>query len=105
MKKINVKLIDVVDSTNLPEVAMDQIPDEGDPIEINREMYYVCERNLGEDDGVQSIGVIPLVVKNPANVKNIRNYINCLSTAHRRVQFRKGDSDCSLEDCDEMVIY
>lgn len=104
MDKINVKPIDVVDNTTLPAVTMDQIPSEGDPLEINGEIYYVCEKDLGNDNGVQSIGVIPLVVKNPANVRNIQSYINCLSIANRRVSFRKGNNSCTFEDCDEMIV-
>lgn len=104
MDKVNVKLIDVVDNTTLPAVSLDQIPCEGDAVEINGETYYVCEKNYGKTDGTQSVGVIPLVVKNPSNVRNIKSYIDCLSIAHRRVLFRKGNSSCSLEECDEMII-
>lgn len=104
MSKISFNLIDVVDNTTLPTVTMEQIPVEGDPIEINGTTYYVCEKNLGKDNELQSIGVIPLVVKNPVNVRNIQSYIKCLSIAHRRVSFRRGNSNCTLEDCDEMII-
>jgi hypothetical protein len=48
--------------------------------------------------------VIPLVVKNPDKVANIKDYINCLSVAHRRIQFRKKNNICDLNECDEMII-
>lgn len=99
-----IKLFDVIDDTPLPTLTVDQVPLEGDPLEINGEMYYVCEKNQGQKEGLQEIGVIPLVVKNPSKVQNINSYINCLSIAHRRVQFRKGENVCNLEECDEMII-
>jgi hypothetical protein len=55
-------------------------------------------------DGFQEIGVIPLVVKNPAKVDNINSYVKCLSIAHRRIQFRKNNHICDFNDCDEMII-
>lgn len=104
MKKVNVLPVDVIDNTILPAVTLPEIPIEGDPIEINGEIYYVCEGDLGNNEGSYKVGVIPLVVKNPANVRNIRNYIECLSLAHRRFQFKKGECNCSLEESDEMII-
>ncbi len=104
MSKMKIRLFNVIDHTELPELTVDRIPAEGDPIEIEREMYYACETKLRETDGIRKIGVIPLVVKNPASIPNIENYIKCLSIAHRRVQFRKENNICDLNDCDEMVI-
>lgn len=104
MNKIAIKPFNVVDQTDLPLLKVDQFPVEGDPIEIDREMYYVCEKNYGQKDGIQKIGVIPLVVKNPARVLNIKSYLKCLSIAQRRVQFRKGKDICDLDNCDEMII-
>ena len=104
MSKVKIKPFNVVDHTDLPEMTVDRLPVEGDPLEIDREMYYVCETKGKEKDGLQEIGVIPLVVKNPTKVQNIKSYINCLSIAHRRIQFRKSNNICDLNDCDEMII-
>jgi hypothetical protein len=104
MSKVKIKPFNVVDHTDLPEVTVNQVPLDGDPLEIDREMYYVCETKHKEKDGIREIGVIPLVVKNPDKVANIKDYINCLSVAHRRIQFRKKNNICDLGDCDEMII-
>ena len=104
MSKVKIKPFNVVDHTDLPEITVDQVPVGGDPLEIDREMYFVCETNYKEKDGHHEIGVIPLVVRNPDKVVNINSYIKCLSIAHRRVQFRKENNICDLEDCDEMII-
>ena len=93
----------VIDHTSLPEIAVDKLPVDGDPLEIERELYFVCEADINEQDE-QKIGVIPLIVKNPAGVENIVSYIKCLRIAQRRVQFRKENNICDLNDCDEMVI-
>ncbi|MDP4222046.1 MAG: hypothetical protein Q8868_01925 [Bacteroidota bacterium] len=103
MSKVKIRPFNVIDHTDLPEIKLDRIPVDGDPLEIDREMYYVCETNFLENDD-KKIGVIPLVVKNPSKVANIESYINCLSIAHRRVQFRKEKNICDFNDCDEMVI-
>ena len=104
MSKVKIKPFNVIDNTDLPEITVDQIPVDGDPIEIDREMYYVCETRYKDNYGFQEIGVIPLVVKNPAKVVNIDSYIKCLSIAHRRIQFRKNNNICDFNDCDEMII-
>ncbi|MGD0342920.1 MAG: hypothetical protein ABSA76_14550 [Bacteroidales bacterium] len=104
MSKVKIKPFNVIDHTDLPSITVDQVPVDGDPLEIDREMYYVCESNYKQKDGLQEIGVIPLVVKNPAKVANINDYIKCLSIAHRRIQFRKEKNICDLNDCDEMII-
>jgi hypothetical protein len=104
MSKVKIKPFNVVDHTDLPEIKLDRLPVDGDPIEIESEMYYACEITNQETDGVRKIGVIPLVVKSPTKVQNIKSYINCLSIAHRRIQFRKRNNICDLNDCDEMII-
>ena len=105
MSKVKIKPFNVIDQTDLTEITVDQIPVAGDPQEIDREMYYVCETKSKEKDGLQEIGVIPLVVKNPTKVQNIKSYIDCLSIAHRRIQFRKNNNICDFNDCDEMIIF
>ena len=45
MNKIVIKPFNVVDHTDLPEMSVDQIPTDGDPLEIKGELYYVCEKN------------------------------------------------------------
>ena len=103
---MNLKIIpfNVVDHTDLPEIRVDKMPVDGDPLEINNEMYFVCETKYDDKDGKQKIGVIPLVVRNPAKVENIENYLKCLSTAQRRIRYRKENKICDFNDCDEMVI-
>jgi len=99
-----IKPFNVIDNTELPEISVDQKPVNGDPLEINGEMYFVCESSDNQQSGTAVIGVIPLVVRNPANVLNIKSYLNCLSIAHRRVQFKNDKGACDLENCNEMII-
>lgn len=104
MSKVNIKPYNVIDHTDLPLITVDRIPVAGDPLEIEREMYYVCETEFKEKGGLLEIGVIPLIVRNPDKVVNIEGYVKCLSIAHRRVQYRKNNNICDLNDCDEMII-
>jgi hypothetical protein len=104
MPKREIKVFNVTDYIALPSVMADSCPEDGDPLEINHEIYYVCERDFNQEGDILSVGVIPLVVKNPKKVENIKSYINCLSIAHRRVQFRKETKACNFDDCDEMII-
>jgi hypothetical protein len=104
MERIIIKPYNIVDNTELPEVSVDQIPADGDPLEINKELYYVCRNILGTNTDHQKIDVIPLVVRNPSRVANIKEYIRCLSIAHRRVLFKNANGICDLENCDEMII-
>jgi hypothetical protein len=103
-KKIAIRPFNVIDNKELPEMIVEQLPTDGDPLEINREMYYVCENLKVKQSDHQRIGVIPLVVRNPMNVSNIEEYIHCLSLAHRKVQFKNDKGNCDLENCDEMII-
>ena len=103
MDKTVIKLYDVVGDATLPEITLKQIPADGDPLEIGGEMYYVCERNL-ELTNAPSIGVIPLVVRNPSSVSNIERYIRCLCMAQKRVQFRNKNGMTDLEHSDVMII-
>lgn len=104
MNKTVIKPFNVIDQTQLPELSVDQLPTDGDPIEIRGEMYYVCESDLKQQTDSPTIGVIPLIVRNPANVSNIETYIKCLSIAHRKVLFKNANGICGLENCDEMII-
>jgi hypothetical protein len=104
MDKSIIKPYNVIDQTHLPEISVDQLPTDGDPIEIKGEMYYVCETDISQKFDSPTIGVIPLVVRNPANVSNIETYIRCLSIAHRKVIFKNASGICGLENCDEMII-
>jgi hypothetical protein len=103
MNKKILKLYDVITDTKLPDLSVSELPSEGDPIEINGEMYFVCERNYAEPDNPE-IGVIPLIVKNPSSVVNINQYVKCLSTAQRRIRFRNKNGSSSLENSEEMII-
>ncbi len=107
MKKVKIQPYNVIDQAELPVITVDHLPENGDPIEIDKEMYYACEPCKKEpfDTGsVPKIDVIPLVVKNPSGVPDIKEYLDCLSIAHRRVQFRKKNNICDFNDCDEMII-
>jgi hypothetical protein len=104
MKKVAIKPFNVVDHTELPEMSVDQMPTDGDPLEIKGEMYYVCENANEQQSDPHVIGVIPLVVRNPSKVLNIESYIKCLSLAHRKVKFKNDKGTCGLDDCKEMII-
>ena len=104
MNKVMIKPFNVVDNTDLPEMSVDQIPTDGDPLEIKEELYFVCEQNYKQHADPPVIGVIPLVVRNPAKVLNIKKYIQCLSIAHRKVHFKNDKGICDLDNCNEMII-
>jgi len=95
---------DVITGKDLPALSVDEIPAEGDPLEINKELYFVCEKNINQVADSPIIGVIPMVVRNPANVKDIKEYIKCLSIAHRKVQFKNDKGFCDLGECDKIII-
>lgn len=99
-----IKPVNVVDYSDLPEISVDHTLSDGDPVEINGELYFVCEQSYKQQVDPPLIGVIPLVVRNPANVSNIKKYIDCLSIAHRKVQFKNKKGTCDLDNCDEMII-
>jgi|WetSurMetagenome_2_1015567.scaffolds.fasta_scaffold00132_18 hypothetical protein len=88
---IEVRIYNVTDKTELDSVTVDTCPRDGDPIEIDHEMYYVCETDCAGTGDIRSIGVIPLVAKDPAKIPDVKDYINCLSVAHKRAQPGKGD--------------
>ena len=104
MSKVQIRPYNVIDHTELPVITVDNIPVNGDPVEIEKEIYYTCETEIHDSDGIRKVDVIPLVVKNPSRVANIEDYLQCLSIAHRRVQFRKKNNICDFNECDEMVI-
>ena len=104
MNKAVIKPFNVIDNTKLPEMSIDKILTNGDPLEIEGEMYYICESNSTRQHNSPEIGVIPLVVRNPADVTNIKEYIKCLSIAHKKVLFKNAKGSCDLENCDEMII-
>jgi hypothetical protein len=104
MNKLVITPFNVVDKARLPEMLVDQLPSDGDPLEVNGELYYVCENITLQQSDSPMIGVIPLVVRNPSNVTNIDKYIECLSIAHRKVLFKNAKGPCNLANCDEMVI-
>ena len=104
MNKIVIKPYDVVTHADLPQISVENLPSDGDPLEIKGELYFVCEQTQRQQTEAQVIGVIPLVVRNPAKVQNIEKYLECLSIAHRNVQFRNERGLCNLLDCDEMII-
>lgn len=104
MNTIVIKPYNLVDETVLPEITVDQELINGDPLEIKGEIYYVCNLPLNTNPDPSITAVIPLIVKNPARIKNITEYLQCLSLAHRRVLFKNANGSCDLENCDEMII-
>jgi|ERR1035437_523191 hypothetical protein len=104
MNKMLIKPFNVVDQSELPEMSVDQVPTDGDPLEIKGELYYVCENIYNQQFDHPLIGVIPLVVRNPSKVSNIKEYIRCLSIAHRKILFKNANGICDIENCDEMII-
>lgn len=89
---ITIKPFNVIDRNELPEIKVDRLPVDGDPLEIDREMYFVCETNSQQKEGFRKIGVIPLVIKNPKKVENIESYLRYLSIAQRRIQYRDNNN-------------
>jgi hypothetical protein len=104
MSKLKISTYNVIDGKYLPEILVDKIPDKGDPLEIDKELYFVCEKDIPQSEDPLTIGLIPLVVRDPVKVKNIKEYINCLSIAHRKVQFKNDEGICDLSNCNEMTI-
>jgi hypothetical protein len=104
MNKLIISPFNVIDGKNLPRIQVDKIPKEGDPLEIDKDLYFVCEKENPQTEDQSVIGVIPLVVRDPAKVKNIKEYINCLSIAHRKVLFKNAGGTCNMDECDEMII-
>jgi hypothetical protein len=104
MEKIIVRPLNIIDQTSLQEVVLDQKLTTGDPLEINGEMFFVCELPGRQSTESSELPLIPLVVRNPANIPDINEYIKCLSLAHRKVLFRNSQGVCDLENCEEMVI-
>lgn len=103
MDKKIIKLYDVIGDANLPEMTFEELPGDGDPVEVDGEMYFVCERNSIQESP-PAIGLIPLVVRNPSKISNIKEYVKCLSKAHRRVLFKNKKGETDLEHSDEMLI-
>jgi hypothetical protein len=104
MEKIVIRPFNVVEQTPLPEISVEKALTSGDSLEIDGEVYYVCELINRSDSDSSEIGVIPLVVRNPSRVRNIQQYIECLSIAHRKVLFKNSKGMCDLENCDEMIV-
>jgi hypothetical protein len=104
MKRHILKPYNVVGHEKLPEISVDKIPDDGDPVEISGELYFVCEQPSQQKANNPEIGVIPLVVRNPAKIPDINKYLKCLAIAHRRVQFKNEKGICDITTCDEMII-
>jgi hypothetical protein len=83
---LTIEPFNVIDRTELPEVTVDHIPVNGDPLEIDSQMYFVCETKNQVTDGRQPVGVIPLVIKNTTEIKSIESYLESLYVALRRMQ-------------------
>jgi len=83
---LTIKPFNVIDRTELPEVTVDRVLVNGDPLEIDSQMYFVCETKNQVTDSRQPVGVIPLVIKNVTKIKNIECYLESLHVALRRMK-------------------
>ena len=83
---LTIKPFNVIDRMELPELTVDRVPVNGDPLEIDSQMYFICETKNQMTDGRQTVGVIPLVIKNVTKIKNIESYLKSLHIALRRMQ-------------------
>lgn len=81
-----IKPFNIIDRTELPEVTVDYVPVNGDPLEIDSQMYFVCDTKNQVTNGRQPVGVIPLVIKNVTKIKNIESYMESLHVALRRMK-------------------
>jgi hypothetical protein len=104
MKGFSIIPHNVIEKVNLQELKVESFPADGDPVEINGELYFVCGQEFKYENEIPVVGVIPLVVRNPAKVENIRSYIECLSIAHKNIQFKNANGICTLDNCEEMII-
>ena len=55
----DLRIFNVIDNSSLAVVKFDKLPEVGDPLEIDQEMYYVCEREYLTEGQGDAIGVIP----------------------------------------------
>jgi hypothetical protein len=83
---LTIKPFNVIDRTELPEVTVNRVLVNGDPLEIDSQMYFVCETKNQVTDGRQPVGVIPLVIKNVTKIKNMECYLESLHAALRRMK-------------------
>jgi hypothetical protein len=83
---LTIKPFNVIDRTELPEVTVDRVPVNGDPLEIDSQMYFVCDTKNQVTDGRQPVGVIPLVIKNVTKINNIESYMESLYVALKRMK-------------------
>ena len=83
---ITIRPFNVIDRTELPEVTVDSVPVNGDQLEIDSQMYFICETKNQLADGRQTVGVIPLVIKNTTKIKSMESYLESLHVALRRMQ-------------------
>lgn len=81
-----IKPYNVIDRTDLKEVTVDRVPVIGDPLEVDSNMYLICDMDNQVNDGGQSVRVVPLVYKNGNKAFNTENYLESLYIALLRMQ-------------------
>jgi sorbitol-specific phosphotransferase system component IIA len=86
--QITIKPYNVIDRSDLKEITVDQLPVLGDPLEVDSNMYLICEINNQVNEEAQSVGVIPIVYKTDKKLTN-ENFLESLSVALREIQHRK----------------
>jgi hypothetical protein len=83
---LTIKPFNVEYRNELPEVTLDRVPVNEDPLLIDSLMYFVCEIKNQVTYGTQPIGEIPFVIKNTTKIKSIESYLESLDVALRRMR-------------------
>jgi len=84
---IIIRPYNLIDRVDLKELKVDRIPVIGDPVEIDSDMYIICDIHELGNDCRQTVGVIPLVNKTNKEL-NKENYLESLNVALRKMQER-----------------
>ncbi len=83
---ITVIPFNIIDRTELPSVRLDQVPVNGDTMEINSQIYYVCDTDDVKYDHYQTVRVIPGIIGNTFKGAVSGSYFESLSAAITRLQ-------------------
>lgn len=81
-----IKPYNVIDHAELNAVSVERAPVIGDPLEVESEMYLICDIYKQVNDNEHSVGVIPVVYKTEDKSINAENYLESLYVALRRMQ-------------------
>lgn len=81
-----IKPYNVIDRSDLKEITVDRIPAVGDTLEVDSDLYLVCDIHNVVNDCTQAVGVIPIVYKTENKAFNTENYLESLYVALKRMQ-------------------